>query len=93
MIPEGFHGLFGLDLIRMGMRIFQRTVFQKELYGCFFSDARQPRDIIRAVPHESFQFNDLIRTQLVFLHDFLRMIVRDLRLSLFRGRNADRHAV
>ena len=75
MFTERFFCLIGLYFFQMFMGILNGTELHDHL-GCgFFSNARNSRDIIGTVPHQSFQFYDLWRRYLIFLNHFRGMII------------------
>ena len=61
MLQKSVLRLVGLDVLRMGVGIFHTSVFQQDLGGCLLPDSRKSRNVVRGIPHERFQFNDLLR--------------------------------
>ena len=93
MFTERFFRLVRLHFFQMLMGILNGTELHDHL-GCgFFSNARNSRDIIGTVPHQSFQFYDLWRRYLIFLNHFRGMVILNGGLPPNRLRKPDQYLI
>ncbi len=66
-----------------------RVILHDEL-GCGLgSDLRNARDVVRRIPLQSLDLDELLRGYLIGRHDICGIIILDVRLPLLRLRDPD----
>ena len=81
MLTKRFSRLVRFHFLKMFMGVLNRAILYDQLGGSLLSHPRNSRDIICGVPHQSFQFNDLRRRDLIFLQHLLCMEVLNRRFA------------
>ena len=81
MLTKRFSCLVWFHFFKMFMGILNRTILYDQFGGSLLSYPRNSRDIICGIPHQSFQFNDLRRCDLIFLQNLLCMKILNRRFA------------
>ena len=91
MLLEGILRPVWLDLLHMGVGIFDIAILDNQVRGRLLADARNARDIVSRIAHQGFQLDNLKRSHLILVDDVLGIII--LRLGhaalCLRQTNAD----
>ena len=86
-----FAGPWRLDLIHMGVSIFQRMIFLYDLGGRLLSHPRNPGDIVGSVPHQGFHIDEFLRCNSIPLLHLICVVVLHLGPSLLCLGDPDLH--
>ena len=78
-----------LDFIHMLMGIFYGMELRYDGGGCFWTDARQPRNIVGRISHQSLHIDELKRSYAHRLQHLLSVIALICRLTAFCLREND----
>ena len=79
----------GLDLLHMGVGVFDIAVLNDQIRGGLLADARNAGDIVGRITHQGLQLDDLKRGHLIPVNDVLRVIILGLSHTSFRLWQAD----
>ena len=79
-----------LDLGQMRINSVERSVLQQQARGRFRPDARDARNVVRAVAHQALEIDQALRLKAVFLGKFRLVVERRKRLPGLAGDELDR---
>ena len=79
MLLQVFRRARRLDLIHMGIRLFDAVVLRDDRRRRLLSDPRHTRNIVRGIAPQCLDINELCRRHLLLFYDILRKIMLDLR--------------
>ena len=88
----GFQSLLcpvGLNLLHMPVGILDASELDDEVRGGLLSDPRHAGNIVRRIPHQSLQLDDLKGRHLIPIDDVLSVVVLCLRHTALALRNPD----